>query len=176
MVDFTPPCHRGIKQPCEHDKVWLSVLMPMEKIEETIGDTDVAAIVKRAREQSYVKRLSVEQEKASKDIGGILVPSAFQVPNEVVDEGWLRELGGAEVKVLLYIIRKTFGFNKIAGDRIPLSQIVGGTGLAKQTAVSAIQVLEGCGLIRVIRGQSADGLRKTNFYQLITRTDYNKRR
>ena len=30
----------------------------------------------------------------------MLVPSAFQVPNEVIDEGWLRELGGAEVKVL----------------------------------------------------------------------------
>ena len=28
------------------------------------------------------------------------MPSAFQVPNEVIDEGWLRELGGAEVKVL----------------------------------------------------------------------------
>ena len=148
----------------------------MKNIRASLQETSIAEIVKRAREQSYVKRLSVEQEKSTKDLGGILVPSAFQVPNEVVDEGWLKELGGAEVKVLLYIIRKTFGFNKIAGDRIPLSQIVAGTGLAKQTAVSAIQVLEGCGLIRVIRGQSNDGLRKTNFYQLITRTDYNKGR
>lgn len=137
-------------------------------------ETDAVAIVKRAREQSYVKRLSVEQEKSTKDIGGILVPSAFQVPNEVVDDGWLKALGGAEVKVLLYIIRKTFGFNKIVGDRIPLSQIIGGTGLARQTAVSAIQTLENIPLIRVIRGKSEDGVRKMNFYQLITRTDYNR--
>lgn len=151
-------------------------LWPMEKIGKSLQATDAAAIVKRAREQSYVKRLSVEQEKSTKDIGGILVPSAFQVPNEVVDDGWLKELGGAEVKVLLYIIRKTFGFNKIAGDRIPLSQIIGGTGLARQTAVSAIQVLENCQLIRVVRGKSEDGVRKMNFYQLITRFDYNRRK
>lgn len=146
---------------------------------KAVGDTikqisSVAEIVKRAREQSYVKRLSSEQERAAKDVGGILVPGAFQVPNEVVDEGWLKELGGAEVKVLLFIIRKTFGFNKIGGDRIPLSQIIAATGLARQTAVSAIQVLEGCKLIRVIRGISEDGVRKMNFYQLITRPDYNR--
>lgn len=157
-----------------HKECGYQFYMPMESIGKSIGQSRVAEIVKRAREQSYVARLSPAQEKQSKDMGGILVPSAFQVPNEVVDEGWLRELGGAEVKVLLYIIRKTFGFNKIAGDRIPLSQIIGGTGLARQSAISAIRVLEQCQLIRVIRGTSPDGTRKINFYQLITRQDYNK--
>jgi len=146
----------------------------MESLKETLKQTTVAAIVQRARSQSYGQRLSAQQERRVKDSGGILVPSAFQVPNEVIDEGWLRELGGAEVKVLLFIIRKTFGFNKIAGDRIPLSQIIAGTGLARQTAVSAIRVLEQCELIRVIRGKSPDGTRNINFYQLITRHDYNK--
>ena len=146
----------------------------MEKAGKSFQNTSIADVVKRARAQSYEKRLSSEQEKASKDIGGILVPSAFQVPNEVVDEGWLKELGGAEVKVLIFITRKTFGFNKIGGDRIPLSQIIGGTGLSRQTAVSAIQVLENCQLIRVVRGKSEDGVRKMNFYQLITRSDYNR--
>ena len=146
----------------------------MQTVGETLQGTSVAEIVKRAREQSYVKRLTKEQEKTVKDIGGILVPSAFQVPNEVVDEGWLKELGGAEVKVLLFIIRKTFGFNKIAGDRIPLSQIIAGTGLSRQSSVSAIRVLEQCQLIRVIRGTAPDGTRKINFYQLITRHDYNR--
>lgn len=146
----------------------------MEKLGPSIQKTSIADIVKRARAQSYEKRLNVEQERGVKDIGGILVPSAFQVPNEVVDEGWLRELGGAEVKVLLYITRKTFGFNKIGGDRIPLSQIIEGTGLSRQSAVSAIQVLENCRLIRVVRGKSEDGVRKMNFYRLITRSDYNR--
>lgn len=146
----------------------------MDTIGDTLRNSSVAAIVKRARDQNYVKRLSTQQEKAVKDIGGILVPSAFQVPNEVVDDGWLKELGGAEVKVLLFIIRKTFGYNKIAGDQIPLSQIVGGTGLSRQSALSAIVVLEGCELIRVVRGKSPDGTKTVNFYKLITRHDYNK--
>lgn len=146
----------------------------MENVGRSLQNTSIAEIVKRAREQSYVKHLSAEQERVTKDIGGILVPNAFQVPNEVVDEGWLKELGGAEVKVLIFITRKTFGFNKISGDRIPLSQIIEGTGLSRQTAVTSIQVLENCHLIRVVRGRSEDGVRKMNFYQLITRTDYNR--
>ena len=147
----------------------------METIGETVKKTSVAELVQRARDKNYVKRLSTQQEKQVKDIGGILVPSAFQVPNEVVDNGWLKELGGAEVKVLLYIIRKTFGFNKIAGDQIPLSQIIAGTGLSRQSALSAIGVLEACELIRVVRGQAADGTKHVNFYKLITRHDYNKK-
>lgn len=146
----------------------------MEAIGNTLKPTSIADIVRRAREGAYVKRISKEQEKFSKDIGGILVPSAFQVPNEVIDEGWLKELTGGELKVLLFIIRKTFGFNKIAGDRIPLSQIIAGTGLSRQSAVSAIDVLEKCQLVRVMRSQSADGNKHINFYQLITRHDYNK--
>ena len=147
----------------------------MELVGDTLQSESVQAIVKRAREQSYVKRISREQEKSVKDIGGILVPGAFQVPNEVGDEGWLKELSGSEVKVLLYIIRKTFGYNRIAGDRIPLSQIMGGTGLARQSALTAIATLERCQLIKVIRGQAADGTKSINFYQLIIRHDYNKR-
>ena len=146
----------------------------MDTIGDTVQKTSVAELVQRARDKNYVKRISTQQEKQVKDIGGILVPSAFQVPNEVIDDGWLKELGGAEVKVLLYIIRKTFGFNKIAGDQIPVSQIIGGTGLSRQSALSSIAVLEACGLIRVVRGQSADGTKHVNFYKLITRHDYNK--
>jgi hypothetical protein len=148
----------------------------MEKLGKSMQTTSVADVVRRARAQSYEKRLSVEQEREVKDIGGILVPNAFQVPNEVVDEGWLKELGGSEIKVLIFITRKTFGFNKIGGDRIPLSQIIKGTGLSRQATVSAIQVLENCHLIRVVRGTTQDGVRRMNFYQLITRTDYNRRK
>ncbi len=147
----------------------------METIGDTVKKTSVAELVQRARDKNYVKRLSYQQERTVKDIGGILVPSAFQVPNEIIDDGWLKELGGAEVKVLLYIIRKTFGYNKIAGDQIPLSQIIQGTGLSRQSALSSIAVLEACRLIRVVRGQSADGTKHVNFYKLITRSDYNKK-
>lgn len=144
----------------------------MQKISDSIQATNVADIVRRARTQSYAKRLTPEQERTTKGLSGILVPNAFQVPNEVVDNGWLRELGGAEVKVLLFIIRKTFGFNKIDGDNIPLSQIIQGTGLSRQAAVNAILMLEQCELVSVVRSQSADGTKQTNYYRLITRDNY----
>jgi len=146
----------------------------MQSVKDTLHKQSVEEIVKRARSQSYRKLISREQEKVSKDIGGILVPNAFQVPNEIIDDGWLRHLGGSEIKVLLFIIRKTFGFNKIGGDEIPLSQIIAGTGLSRQSTINAVAVLETSGLIRVIRGQSPDGTKKINFYRLVTRTDYNK--
>lgn len=144
----------------------------MQSANDLLKNKSVAELVKAAREQG--SRLSVEEEKRTKDIGGVLVPSAFQVPNEIVDENWLRELNGSEVKVLIFIIRKTFGFNKIAGDSIPLSQIMGATGLSKPSALDAVRMLESCHLIRVKRGRTEDGMRKINYYQLITRIDYNR--
>jgi DNA-binding transcriptional ArsR family regulator len=74
----------------------------------------------------------------------------------------------------LYIIRKTFGFNKIRGDKIPFSQITKAIGLSRQSALEAIKVLEGCNLIKVVRGREKDGSRSINYYQLTTRIDYNK--
>lgn len=156
------------------DSKQLSILMLMEKLGESLKRSKLTDILQRAREQSYVKRLSPGQERAVKDIGGILVPNAFQVPNEVVDEGLLRDLRGAELKVLLFIIRKTFGFNKIGGDRIPFSQIIAGTGLSRQAAVAAVRVLEIAEIIRVRRGVSEDGSKQINYSQLITRSDYNR--
>ncbi len=146
----------------------------MESLKETLHKQNVEEIVRRARSQSYRKLISKEQEKISKDMGGILVPNAFQVPNEVIDDGWLRHLGGSEIKVLLFIIHKTFGFNKIAGDQIPLSQIIAGTGLSRQSAIKSVVILEHSGLIRVMRSQSQDGTKNINFYRLVTRSDYNK--
>ena len=121
---------------------------------------------------------------------GIGVPNAFHVPNEIVDEGWLVNLKGGELRVLIYIIRKTFGYNKIAGDKIPLSQLMNGTkrrnkqtgkwehldygtGLSKKSCLEAVRVLEGAGLIEVLREYEQDGTRQTNYYRLITRDDYN---
>ena len=120
--------------------------------------------------------ISLEQEKITKDIGhGILVPNAFQIPNEIVDEGYLETLTGGELKVLIYIIRKTFGFNKISGDRIPISQIMRATGLAHTTIIEATRALENDGLIKIHRETELDGTKKINYYQLITRVDYNKK-
>jgi phage replication O-like protein O len=146
----------------------------MQGLDDALKGLSVKDIVNRAR--NHQKRFTTEQEKVIKDIGGFVVPNAFQIPNEIIDDGWLQELSGAELKVLLFIIRKTFGFNKIAGDRIPLSQITEATGLSRVAIMSATAVLENCNLVRVIRGATEDGTRKINFYQLVIRHDYGKKK
>ena len=146
----------------------------MQGVDDALKGLSVKDIVNRAR--NHQKRFSTEQERVMKDSGGFVVPNAFQIPNEIIDDGWLQELSGAELKVLLFIIRKTFGFNKIAGDRIPLSQITEATGLSRVAIMSATAVLENCNLVRVIRGATEDGTRKINFYQLVIRHDYGKKK
>jgi hypothetical protein len=55
---------------------------------------------------------------------GFTVPHYTQVPDELFDT-LMPHLSGAELKVLLYIIRRTFGFKKQM-DSISLSQMVSG--------------------------------------------------
>ncbi len=55
---------------------------------------------------------------------GFQSPNYTMVPDELFDE-LMVELSGAELKVLLYIIRRTFGFKKDS-DNISLSQLLNG--------------------------------------------------
>ena len=55
---------------------------------------------------------------------GFISPRYTQVPDEMFDE-LMAHLSGAELKVLLYIIRRTFGFKKDS-DNISLKQICHG--------------------------------------------------
>src|SRR5512135_3715278 len=55
---------------------------------------------------------------------GFFSPRYTQVPDELFDE-LMAHLSGAELKVLLYIIRRTFGFKKDS-DNISLKQICKG--------------------------------------------------
>lgn len=138
-----------------------------------------AELLKRARGGDY--RVDSDEQ------GGVIIPNSTQVPNEILDV-WLKDLTGAELKVLLYIIRKTFGYSKEnGGDKIPLSQIMSGTkrsdgtyvdngtGLAKSTALAAIRALEGAGLIQVIRERINKDTNEINYYRLTTRATYNRR-
>ena len=89
---------------------------------------------------------------------GFLSPNYTQVPDVVFDE-LLEILSGAELKVLLYIIRRTFGFKK-ASDDISLNQMLAGIvrkggerldrgcGIRNRTTLSqALQSLEKMGII-----------------------------
>ncbi len=52
-------------------------------------------------------------------------PTTTPVPDEIFDE-WLAVLGHAELRVLLYIVRRTFGFDKRGGDTISYRQFTDG--------------------------------------------------
>src|SRR5215213_7769335 len=97
---------------------------------------------------------------------GFSGPNYTPVPDELFDE-LMVELSGAELKVLLYIIRRTFGFKRDA-DTISLSQMLGGivthdgrvldrgAGIKdKKTLLAAIKSLDERKIILTQRQQSA---------------------
>jgi hypothetical protein len=107
---------------------------------------------------------------------GFQFPTTTPVPDEVFDV-LMPQLSGAELKVLLYICRRTFGFKK-ASDSISLSQIAhgiitragrvldGGTGLSKRHVINALKVLEKKNIITVTRMVDEAGLNSVNTYSL----------
>lgn len=87
-----------------------------------------------------------------KKFPGFRSPKYTQVPDELFDE-LLSQLNESELKVLLYIIRRTFGFKKDS-DNISIAQICNGietkkgkvldkgTGLGKSSVIRAVKGLE----------------------------------
>lgn len=109
------------------------------------------------------------------DWQGFQEPRYTPVPDEVFDY-WLDKLTGSQLRVLLYIIRRTFGFKKDA-DVITLEQMSegivtkdgvrldAGTGLHKVTCSKACSVLAELGLIVIQENWSGDE-RLPNTYSL----------
>jgi phage replication O-like protein O len=110
---------------------------------------------------------------------GFPFPNTTQIPNEVFDT-LMPHLSGGELKVLLYICRRTFGFRKDR-DSISLNQISkgittkagrvldSGTGLSKRQVQRALRVLEGRKVIEVTRKVDETGLNEVNTYRLNVR-------
>lgn len=107
---------------------------------------------------------------------GFQSPTYTPVPDELFDE-LLPELGEAELRVLLYIIRRTFGFKRDR-DAISLSQMVDGIRLRdgrvldRGTGMSRRGVMKGCagliekGIITVEKALSEQGDNEINIYSL----------
>lgn len=109
---------------------------------------------------------------------GFQGPRYTQTPDELFDEllapGVLTE---AELRVLLYIVRRTFGFKKDA-DAISLSQLTDGivtregrrldwgAGVKRAAASRAVQGLERKGIIHAERTQSVAHGHETTVYRL----------
>lgn len=62
------------------------------------------------------------------------------IPNGILDKLCGSSLSGAEMKILLFIIRKTYGWHK-SQDRISFSQISAQTGLTRRTVIKLINRL-----------------------------------
>jgi Bacteriophage replication protein O len=107
---------------------------------------------------------------------GYTSPSYTNVPDQLFDEH-LAFLSGAELKVLLYIVRRTFGFKKDS-DNISLSQMLHGigrrdgtvldhgVGLTKKTLLLAIKSLQDKHLITTERRQSIERGNEPTSYRL----------
>ncbi len=103
-------------------------------------------------------------------------PTYTQVPDDFFDE-IAPHLSEAELRVLIYIIRRTFGFKKLA-DAVSINQLVSGivTGEGKRldwgTGMSRSAVRRGTvglvkkGLITLTREKSESGEYETNVYVL----------
>lgn len=90
-----------------------------------------------------------------------LKPNFTQIPNTILDE-LLSVLSESELKVLLYICRRTYGFHK-QSDRISTSQLMNGirdkdgvhldtgTGLSNKSILDSIKSLEKLGIIKTIQ-------------------------
>ena len=112
---------------------------------------------------------------------GFQFPTTTPVPDEVFDI-LLPQLTHAEVRVLLYIIRRTFGFKK-EKDNISLGQMVngittregrvldGGTGLAKSGVAKAIKGLLEKRVIVAQRNRSQERGNEPTTYALRFKSD-----
>ena len=107
---------------------------------------------------------------------GYTSPNYTQVPDILFDEQ-LPDLSGAELKVLLYIMRRTFGFKKEA-DNISLNQIATGivtregtvldrgTGLSKSTVQVALKGLIEKRIVLATKRASVERGNEATTYQL----------
>lgn len=92
-------------------------------------------------------------------------------PN-IMDQYW-HILSEAEQKVLDYLLRRTFGFQKTE-DKISASQFVkglsghdNGTGLEETAVRNALKTLEQKGFIKIHRSVKENGENDSNKYQLV---------
>jgi len=115
------------------------------------------------------------------DFQGFASPSFTQVPDELFDD-LMPQLSDCELRVLLYIIRRTFGFKRET-DAISLSQMVSGittrvgkvldrgTGLSKATVARGLAGLRVKGVIVAERQSSAARGHEATNYRLRFRSD-----
>ena len=74
--------------------------------------------------------------------------SFTKVPNSLYDAILSQKLSITQERALLYIIRKTYGFNK-PDDMISISRMAEETGFTRRAMVNAVHDLEKMGIIKL---------------------------
>ena len=95
---------------------------------------------------------------------GFALPNYTQIPNVLFDD-LLPHLSLGELRVLLYLLRRTLGFHKDR-DAVAISQLRDGTGLNRSTVVAAVRGLEAKRLILAERRTSDDHGHEANVYSV----------
>ncbi len=108
--------------------------------------------------------------------GGFDSPNSTQTPDAVFD-CWLTRLTGGELRVLLFLIRRTYGWKREQDD-VSISQFVDGitdghgnritegSGVGRSTAISAVKKLLARGLIHKTENKDAIGADEPPTYRL----------
>src|SRR6476646_3924813 len=112
-------------------------------------------------------------------------PNYTPVPDQLLDEH-LSLLSGAELKVVLYICRRTFGFKRDS-DNISLNQMLhgivthdgrrmdSGTGLSKPALINALKSLADKNILVAQQRSSAEKGNEPTNYRLNIRTPLGKK-
>jgi hypothetical protein len=123
--------------------------------------------------------MASSEEKTAKlkfHFDGFEAPRFTQVPDQLFDV-LMPELSESELKVLLYVVRRTFGFGKSA-DAISINQMINGittregrvldrgTGLSRSSVRRGVAGLVEKGILVVSKMMSEEGDYETNIYQL----------
>lgn len=107
-------------------------------------------------------------------------PNYTEVPNQFFDEVMVK-LKPAELRVMLYLMRRTFGFQKRA-DTISLDQFVKGittrdgtiqdrgAGVSRPAAIEALRSLAAKGYIEIVKNTDARGLDLATTYRMRFKT------
>jgi phage replication O-like protein O len=85
-----------------------------------------------------------------------------RIANEILEALSRSGLGGSLLRIILYVLRMTYGFQK-KGDWISINQIAGATGLSRRAVIYGIQNLEAKNMITVERNSGHGNWNEINY-------------
>jgi len=94
-------------------------------------------------------------------------------PNDILESATKRKLTGTQLAVLLYIVRKTYGFNKGQfGDFISISKMAAETGYSRRAITAAVNYLEENRIVAVAHSERGRG--RTNNFRVTDPREWRK--